>query len=272
MTFKYICEPCKYKTDIRQYFYAHNKTKKHYRKTQMQPIKKTNKKENWKCPNCKYEYHHHSSFYRHKNKCESQVVNNIETQNIHNTTNIDHITNIDNQTINNNTINITFSINSAEEAEKIKTMLTSDKIMEICKPERIGKSLQSYDMVKKIQDLSIESKKRNKELQNFSKTNFRNDIIQVLENGIFQTVKFKEYNRDDLHKFAKYILEKCEEIDPDASMEEKLELICEVLKDYNYYKDLEDNYQNKTIKFILTAIDECEKLSKLQHYNITKNT
>lgn len=275
MSFKYICEPCKYKTNVRQYFYAHNKTKKHYRKTQMQPVKKRERKDDWKCPNCEYEFHHHSSFYRHKNKCEEKVINNIQNQNIKNIKNIktikniNNITNIDNQTINNNTINISLSINSCEEAEKIKSILTTNKILEICKSEREGKSLQSYDMVKRIQNLSIETKKKNKDLQNFQKTNFRNDIIQVLENGIFQTVKFKEYNREDLHKFAKYILERCEEIEPDKSLEEKLELICEVLMDYEYYRELE--HENRTIRFIVTAIDECEKLSKLEHYNMTKN-
>ena len=265
--YKYNCEPCKYKTNVRQYYYAHNKTKKHYRKTQMQPLKKKIKDDHWKCPQCKYEFNHRSSYYRHKhnNKCGETNITNIETQNIN------HITNIDNTTINNNTINITFSINSVEEAEKIKSILTHDKIIEICEPERKGKSLQSYDIVKKIQDLSIETKKGNKELQNFQKTNFRNDIIQVLEKGIFKTIKFKEYNREDLHKFAKYLMEKCEDIEPDKSSEEKLDLICEVLKEYDYYRDLDDKYSNRTIKYIITAIDECEKLSKLHHYNITKN-
>ena len=87
MNFKYECQPCKYRTNVRQYYYAHNKTKKHYRKTQMLPKSKL---ENWECPNCNFSFKHKSSLTRHKNKCD-EVVNNIDNQNITNINNINEL-------------------------------------------------------------------------------------------------------------------------------------------------------------------------------------
>ena len=81
-------------------------------------------------------------------------------------------------------------------------------------------------------------------------------------------MSFKKYNRDDIHKYAKIILKKCgkDKIDPDKSYEEKLDLICDVLKDYDYFKNLAGEYG--TIDYIINAIDECEKQSKLECYNL----
>lgn len=278
--YRYNCEPCKYGTDIRQYYYAHNKTKKHYRKCQMnpqvkqssKPIKKIQRKrkqikkekvdkkedDKWRCPKCEYEFKHHSSFYRHKGDCEAKVINNIQNA----------------ETINNNTtnnINIIFNLNSMEEVKMIKAILTPEKIMEICEPEREGRPRQTYDIVKKIQSLSIESKKNCIELQNFKKTNARDNLIDVFKDDKFCKVHFKQYNLEDLLKFANMIMDKCEEekIEPDKSYDEKLDLICDVLKDYDYYNGIKDT--DGTIEFIIDAIDECEKESKLAHYNMTNN-
>ena len=280
--YKYVCEPCKYRTNVRQYFYAHNKTKKHYRKTQMLPRYKL---DNWKCPNCKYSFKHKSSLKRHKNKCDETIINNIKNQNVtninKNVTNIDKsvtnvdksvtnidksVTNVDKLVTNHNTINITLSINSPEEAEKIKEMLTAEKFKEICYSEDV----ESSDILKRIQNFSLNTKKNTKELQNFKKQNMKDNIIDILENNIFKKVYFNEYNREDLHKFAKHLMDKCENIEPNKSYEEKLELICDVLKDYEYYKNKKE-ITSGTIKFIMKSIDECEKLSKIEHYNITQH-
>lgn len=245
-----------------------------------------NKKE-FICEKCNNAFKHSYSLTRHikNNRCiairreldtkiekKQKIINNtsnITTNNItNNTTN-----NNDNRvTNNNNVINIVFNINSVEEAEKIKSILTSAKIEEICKPERSGLPLQSYDIVRKIQRLSIESKKNNKELQNFRKTNCRNDLINVFIDNQFKVVDFKQYNRDDLLKFAENIIDCCDDgLAKGKSYEDKLDLICDVLKEYDYYKNLDEELQDGTTQYIITAIDECERQSRMAHYNITRN-
>lgn len=250
------------------------------------------KEGNLVCKKCFYRFKHRQSLFRHiklntcipnkyKNKEESKNIEKVENKEkekveiTNNTTNNTTNNNITNYTIthdNKNVINIVFNINSVEEAEKIKSLLTSQKIKEICKPEHFGLPRQSYDIVKKIQDLSIQSKKNNKELQNFRKTNYRNDLISVFNDNQFKVVDFKQYNRNDLLKFAQYIIDHCDDgLEPNKSNEEKLELICDVLKDYDHYKNLDEDMQDGTTQYIITAIDECERLSKLEHYNITIN-
>ena len=65
-------------------------------------------------------------------------------------------------------------------------------------------------------------------------------------------------------------MDKCGgDIEPNKSYEEKLDTICEVLRDYDYYKNLEEEHMTGTVDLIVNAIDECEKISKLEHYNIT---
>lgn len=263
----YICYKCEYTTTISSNYYRHKKSKKHLSRSKS-GVSRAQKNEptaqspdeSFQCPQCHYEFRHKQSLYNHnkKNRCKGHVTNNIT-----NTTN-----NIDNST--NTIFNITFNINSKEEADTIKAILTKEKLFEICHPERSGLALQSYDIIKKIQSLSIETKKNNKELQNFKKTNFRDDIIDVLENNVFKKVNFKEYNREDLHKFAKHLMQKCQDIEPEKSYDEKLDLICDVLKDYDYYKTLPESHQHGTVNFIIAAIDECEKLSRLEHYNMTQ--
>ena len=281
--FKYTCDPCNYKTNTRQYFYAHKKTQKHCRKCKSKPkikveskikenINKNDKeKEKWQCPKCHFEFKHHSSYYRHKIKDNCTTLIEIENQTNQTAKTIQNIEqNIEQQQINN--INITFNINSKEEAEFIKSILTPEKIMEICTPTRHGLPLQSYDIVKSIQKLSLESKKNNLELFNFTKTNARDNIINVLENNVFKKTFFKQYNLEDLHKFATAIMEKVANdpnLEPDKSYDEKMDLICDILKDYEYYKNLPDDDRDGTANFILNALEECEKESKIEHYNMT---
>lgn len=220
----------------------------------------------FQCPECLFIFKYKQGLWKHKkfNRCKGKIVNDKQ--------NVTNITNITNNTTNNtihNTINITFNVNSKEEAKAIKNLLTKEKIIEICKPQRNGLSYQSYDIVKKIQDLSLESKRTHLELQNFRKTNVRDDIIDVLENNVFKKVNFRTYNRADLHKFAKQIMEGCEKIATDKSYEEKLDLICEILKHYDHYKNLDPKYHTGISEYILKAIDDCEKKSRMEHYNIT---
>ena len=276
-TTKYICKPCKYETFVKCNYQKHLNTKKHL------SITKNDKNEikierieddKWKCPKCAFIFKHSSSFYRHskKNCCETiinETINNNTTNN--NTTNIKTQNNIETQNINNN-ISITFNINSKEEAEFIKSILTPEKIMEICKPIRMGLPMQSYDIVKNIQKLSLESKKNNLELLNFQKTNVRDNIIDVLENNVFKKIFFRKYNLEDLHKFATAIMDKVandDTIEPDKTYDEKMDLICDILKDYEYYKTLPDEDRDGTADFILNALEECEKESKIEHYNMT---
>ena len=286
----YECKKCKYLTDVKWNLIRHKQTKKHLSlcKSGCKSGSKTGSKKRaddnikerkYRCNKCRRLFSHRQSLYNHKkfNRCKKipkikkKIITNNTTNNITNNTTNNTITNHTTTIENQNIINITFNINSQKEAEAIKAILTREKLIEICKPERRGLPLQSYDIVKKIQSLSIESKKNNKELQNFRKTNFRDDIIDVLENNVFKKRSFKEYNRADLHKFAKHLMDKCQDLEPDKSYEEKLDLICDVLTDYDYYKNLPEEHQHGTTSYIIQAIDECEKLAKLEFYNITQN-
>ena len=223
----------------------------------------------WQCPKCNYEFKHHQSYYRHKNKDSCTMIENQNVEHMQNADTINN-TNIENQ-INNN-INITFNVNSKEEADFIKSILTKEKILEICTPTRLGLPMQSYDIVKGIQKLSLESKKHNLELLNFKKTNSRDNIIDVLEYNVFKKTFFRRYNLDDLHKFATAIIDKVEnnpDIEPDKTHDEKMSIICDILKDYDYYKNLPEEDRDGTSDFILNALEECEKESKIEHYNMT---
>ena len=229
----------------------------------------TDDKDKWKCPNCFFVFKHQSSYSRHKkhSTCSQHITNNTNCHNTNNTTN----NNTTNNITNNNNINITFNINSPEEAEFIKSILTRDKILEICTPDSTGLSQQSYDIVKKIQDLSLESKRKHKKLRNFKKTNKRDNFIDVKKDNRIIATYFKNYNREDLLKYAKQILDGCDTIKTDNSYsnEEKLDLICDILKNYDHFKNLKEEEQSGMSKYILKAIDDCEKHSKIEHYNIT---
>ena len=97
------------------------------------------------------------------------------------------------------------------------------------------------------------------------------DFIDVKENNRIIAKYFKSYNREDLLKYAKQILEGSENIKMDKSYsnDEKLDLICEILQDYDYFKGLRSEDHSGMSIYILRAIDDCEKQSKLAHYNIT---
>jgi hypothetical protein len=246
----YKCENCNYFTTIKCNYQRHLKTKKHISNEKIKLSKGNQRypkgnqmvtdgnqmvtgKDKWECPNCHYQFKQRQGLYRHtnKNRCKGHnntTINNNITNNTNNTNN----TNIEKQ-INNTII---FNINSKEEAEAIKSILTPDVIAKICEPERNGLPRQSYDIIKKIQRLSLKVKEEDEKFFNFRKRNARDNIIDVMENDKFKKVHFKEYNLEDLHKFAKSIIYKCEEekIEPNKSYDEKLDLICDVLKDYDY--------------------------------------
>ena len=287
--FKYYCKSCDYKTNSKQCFYQHKQTKKHKNRTQNStqihtnstqihtnstqiPHKPILKNNPLKCPFCEKTFSRSDSTNRHKNKyCKNttNIINNTNNTNSHNTTN-----NITNNNITNNTNNntIVFNINSVEEAQMIKSILTDEKILEICQSDLWGEPRQSYDMMKKIQQLSIESKKQNPELQNFKKTNARDDLIDVLENNVFKKTHFKEYNREDLYKYADVIWKRCCDIEPCKSHYEKIDIIRDILRDYDYYKSIKNRADisgSAMIFCVIEAINECERDSKLAHYNIT---
>ena len=158
------------------------------------------------------------------------------------------------------------NINSIEDIDKIKEVL-SGKINELCESDNLGLILQSSDIIKNIQNFSIEMKKENKELQYFSKKNGRDNLIDVYKDNKFQKMYFDQYNREDLLKIAKIMLDKCER---QKCYDENLNFICEILSDYKHYKNL-DEEDKQGIEIILKSIKECEKKSKLEHYNLIKS-
>lgn len=264
--YKYNCKKCNYHTNTRQYFYAHSKTKKHNKKDHLE-IKKDHKRDHLEikkehfCEHCNKKYKHKTNLYRHmKHSCKNKTKN---ITNINNGT-INNITNTNNNT--NNTI--IFNVNSVEEANEIKKILTNKKINEICESNNIGLPLQSYDLVRNMQDFSFETKENSK-LQNFQKTNARDNIINVFEDNIWKKKLYDEYHRNDLYKIAKIIYEECKKrnIEPCEEFEEKFSIIQDILKNYNSNKILNEEWG--TIKYIIKAIDECNKESKLKNYNQT---
>ena len=190
----------------------------------------------------------------------SQITNNNITNNITNNNNT-------------NNLNITLNINSAEEIEKIKSLITPEVILKLCEPKRSGIPRQTYDMIKNISNYSIELKQKNKELQNFKKTNARDNIIDVYDEENWNKEFFGKYLLNDLQKYTDIILKKCEEksVEPDISRDEKLEIIKEVCQNYEKYKKIDPEDLDGIISFTLDAIDEQIKEHKLLHYNITTN-
>lgn len=294
----YICEKCHYSTTIKCNYKRHLKTKKHLSnnfldisesakskpevsqsKPEVSQGKPEVSQENnpLKCPYCNYIFKHKQSLSKHKNRnrclkknnknflflkknLEKKLEKNLEKENI--------ITNnINNGTINNNNINIVFNINSIEEAEEIKKLLTPNKILEICNSEKSGLNLKSSDYILKIQNFSLQSKKENKSLQYFRKTNARDNYIDVKINDKYEKMEFDQYNRTDLLKTAKTLLDLCEK---NKTYDENLNHICEVLSEYDYYSNLNEN-DKQGVDNVIKAIKDCEKKSKIEHYNITKN-
>ena len=283
--FKYNCEPCGYKTNSKQGYYQHKKTKKH--KTNFsdenshsqkhsqniakhsQNIAKKEIEENefyGKCEYCQKSFKHQSSLSKHQNyRCKKKpmptITNNITNNNITNT-----------NTTNNN-LNITLNIGSVEEFSKIKSLITPDVILKLCEPQRMGIPRQTYDMIKNISNYSIQLKQENKELQNFKKTNVRDNLIDVYKDEKWSKEFFEDYFLKDLQKYTDIILKKCEEkaVEPDISRDEKLEIIKEVCKNYEKYKRYDPEDLDGIISFTLDAIDEQIKQSMITHYNITKD-
>ena len=268
--FKYYCKICDYKTNNRSGYYQHTKTKKHIKKSSksnpevIQRSSKSNPEQNnLQCPNCEYVFKYKQGLWKHTklNRCKHSNGSVINSHN----TNSNNITN-------NITNNIVFNVNSPEEVQMIKSILTDEKILEICQSDSWGVPRQSYDMMKKIQSLSIESKKQNPELCNFKKTNARDDLIDVLENNVFKKTHFKEYNREDLCKYADIIWNRCSDIEPCKSHYEKIDIIRDILRDYDHYKSIKNRADisgSAMIYCVIEAINECERDSKLAHYNIT---
>ena len=158
-----------------------------------------------------------------------------------------------------------FNINSIEETDTIKSFLNYKKLINICSPERIGCSKQLYDIVVKIQDFSLKLKRNVKELRNFRKTNKRDNIIDIFENNEFIKKFFDEYNRNDLYKITNFIIDKCN----NQLYEQRLQIICNVIKNYKYYITMNEEYRTGYVIYVLNALEDCEKISKVEHYNIT---
>ena len=220
------------------------------------------------CEHCEKIFKQHQGLYRHKKyRCKNRPVASV----INNTTNnTNNITNNTNNTTNN--LNIVLNINSVEEAEKIKSLLTPEIIKKLCEPTRMGLPRQTYDMIKNISNYSIQLKQENKELQNFKKTNARDNMIDLYDNN-WNKEYFDKYILKDIQKYADIILKKCEDksVQPDISRDEKLTIIKEVCKNYEKYKRYDEDDLDGIITFTLEAIDDQIKEHKLLHYNITTN-
>ena len=291
--FKYNCEPCKYKTNSKQGYYQHKKTKKHKNNflgdlevsqkvsqklakvsqklaKVSQKLAKNEIEENefyGKCEYCQKTFKHKSSLSKHQNyRCKKKPMPNI-TNNITNN-------NITNTNTTNNNLNITLNIGSVEEFNKIKSLITPEVIQKLCAPQRMGLPRQTYDMIKNISNYSIQLKQENKELQNFKKTNVRDNLIDVYDDEKWSKEFFEDYFLKDLHKYTEVILKKCEEkaVEPDISRDEKLEIIKEVCKNYEKYKKIDEEDLDGIISFTLDAIDEQIKQTMITHYNITKDS
>ena len=276
----HFCKSCNYSTPLAYNYKRHCKTKKHLsntlksqpgvnqKSTKSQPKvnqKSTKSQPKWFCEHCDKYFKHKQSYYLHKSKrCRNKPV-------IQNINNINNITNNTNNT--NNNLNIILKVGSVEEAEKIKSLLTPEVIMKLCEPKRMGYPWQTYDMIKNISNYSLQLKQNNKELQNFKKTNARDNIIDVYDDDQWNKKFFDDYIRNDLQKYADIILKKCEDksVEPDISRYEKLEIIKEVCQNYEKYKKIDQEDMDGIILFTLDAIDEQIKEHKLLHYNITTN-
>ena len=276
----HFCESCNYKTTNKSNYNKHCKTKKHLSNENPELAKVSQKlaKVSQKlakvsqndyteyCIYCGKGFKHKSSRSKHQRyRCKKipggQITNNITN----NTTN-----NITNNT--NNNLNIILKIGSVEEAEKIKSLLTPEVILKLCEPKRAGYPRQAYDMIKNISNYSIQLKQNNKELQNFKKTNARDNMIDTYDEN-WNKEYFGKYLLKDLQKYTEIILKKCEEkaVEPDISRDEKLEIIKEVCQNYDKYKKIDQEDMDGIISFTLDAIDEQIKEHKILHYNITNN-
>ena len=278
----HFCKSCNYRTPYKQNYNRHLKSKKHIsnndlmvtdgnrmvtenRKNGNQKVTDGNRKvTEWICEHCGKEFKQRQGLYRHKNKrCKKNPV----IQNITNITN-----NITNNNTTNNNLNIILNIGSSEEIEKIKSLITPEVILKLCEPKRSGIPRQTYDMIKNISNYSLQLKQENKELQNFKKTNARDNLIDVYDEN-WNKEYFGKYILKDIQKYADIILKKCEQkaVQPDISRDEKLEIIKEVCKNYEKYKRYDEDDLDGIIKFTLEAIDDQIKEHRILHYNITTN-
>ena len=281
----YFCEFCNYKSTDKSNYNRHLKSKKHLRNSHpgsskshpkvIQGHPKVIQKSSrghpempnpLQCPHCLYIFKYKQGLSKHKlkNRCKSSVKSVIQ-----NITNNNNITNNTNNTTNNN-LNMILKIGSIEEAEKIKSLITPEVILKLCEPKRAGLPRQTYDMIKSISNYSIQLKQENKELQNFKKTNIRDNMIDIYDKN-WNKEYFSKYILKDIQKYAEIILKKCEEkaVQPDISRDEKLEIIREVCQNYDKYKKIDEEDLDGIISFTLDAIDDQIKEHKILHYNIT---
>lgn len=271
--YKYNCNNCNYHTNTRQYFYSHKKTKKHQKYLKTLPdvsqmlagchpnvipmSSQSNPKviPNLECPKCKYIFTKRQNLWRHKKKdtCKAVIASVIN-----------NINNINNGTINNtnNTNIIHINIDSVEAAEKLKELLciSSDEIR-----QSGSKNLNfaSYNILKKMQNFSTKIKKENPEFQYFKKTNRNDNLIEIYKDNRFQLTFFDKFYREELLKITKIMLENCKR---EKCYDENLNFIYEILSDYKYYNELNDDDKHG-VDIVLQGIKEFEKESKIEHYN-----
>ena len=279
----HFCDTCNYRTSDKSNYNRHCKSKKHFRNVSRNVANNSQNVAKCKpdvsrnvteckpgdfnaleCSYCGYIFKQRQSLYRHRKngRCKgfvAQTINNITNNNITNNTN--------------NNLNITLNINSAEEIEKIKSLITPEVILKLCEPHRSGIPRQTYDMIKNISNYSIQLKQENKELQNFKKMNARDNMIDLYDEEKWNKEYFDKYILNDIQKYTNVILKKCEEksVQPDISRDEKLSIIKEVCQNYEKYKRYDEDDLDGIIKFTLEAIDEQIKEQKLKHYNISKD-
>ena len=256
--YKYNCKTCNYYTNNRSGYYQHTRTKKHMKcNSNVTPkSSQSNSKvtRNLQCLKCKYIFKYRQGLWNHKkrNNCKSVIPIVIN--------------NINNGTINNIENKIIFNINSIEDVQKIKEELLKINFNNLCKSDKKGIVLKSSDVINNLQDFSIEMKKENPELQYFKKTNINDNILDIFKDNRFKKTFFDKYNRNDLLKISKVLLEICNK---NKIYDETLNYICDILSEYEYYNNLNEEDKHG-VDIVLKAIKECEKKSKLEHYNITK--